>query len=107
MGLVLRLPKLGGKPGPQWTKPHELIADKAYDDDALRTLLRWMKIQPGIPRRGEKSLGLGCKRWPIERTFAWLRQFGRLRYRLDRRSAIYETCVTISLALICWRKLIN
>lgn len=38
----------------------------------------------------EPSVGLGRRRWVVERTFAWLNQFPRLRVRYDRRADIHE-----------------
>jgi transposase len=41
----------------------------------------------------------------VERTFAWLNQFGRLRVRYDKRPDIHEAFVSLGCALICWHAL--
>ena len=49
--------------------------------------------------------GLGRFRWVVERTFAWLNQFRRLRVRYDRRADIHEAFLSLGCALICWHAL--
>jgi hypothetical protein len=39
--------------------------------------------------------------WVVERTFAWLNQFRRLRVRYDKRADIHRA-VSLGCALICW-----
>ena len=41
----------------------------------------------------------------VERTFAWLSQFRRLRVRYDKRADIHEAFLSLGCALICWRSL--
>jgi hypothetical protein len=41
----------------------------------------------------------------VERTFAWLSQFRRLRVRYDKRADIHEAFLSIGCALICWQSL--
>jgi transposase len=41
----------------------------------------------------------------VERTFAWLSQFRRLRVRYDKRSDIHEAFLSLGCALICWQSL--
>jgi transposase len=38
----------------------------------------------------------------VERTFAWLNQFRRLRVRYEKRVDIHEAFLSLC-ALICWR----
>jgi len=38
----------------------------------------------------------------VERTFAWLNQFRRLRIRYEKRADIHETFLLLVCALICW-----
>ena len=51
--------------------------------------------------------GLGRWRWVVERTFAWLNQFRRLRVRYDKRADIHEAFLSLGCALICWQFLRN
>ena len=48
---------------------------------------------------------LGRWRWVVERTFAWLNQFRRLRVRYDKGADIHEAFLSLGCALICWRSL--
>jgi transposase len=41
----------------------------------------------------------------VERTFAWLSQFRRLRVRYDKRADIHQAFVSLVCALICWQSL--
>jgi len=41
----------------------------------------------------------------VERTFAWLNQFRRLRIRYDKRADIHEAFLSLGCALICWQSL--
>ena len=49
------------------------------------------------------AAGLDRWRWVVERTFAWLNQFRRLRVRYEKRADIHEAF--LSCALICWQRL--
>src|SRR6266478_5912664 len=57
--LVVEIPAVAGKRGRPKQKPATLMADKAFDDQALRGLLRWLGIQPYIPKRRTDERGLG------------------------------------------------
>lgn len=51
--------------------------------------LRRPGIKARIARRGvDNSQRLGHHRWVVERTFAWLNRFRRLRVRYERRDDI-------------------
>jgi hypothetical protein len=39
----------------------------------------------------------------VERPFAWLNQFRRVRY--DKRADIHEAFLSLACALLCWRSL--
>ncbi len=56
-------------------------------------------------RRTKHGSGLGRWRWVVERTFAWLNQFRRLRVRYDKRPDIHEAFLSLGCALICWQSL--
>ncbi len=44
-----------------------------------------------------------CPQSGVERTFAWLNQFRRLRVRYEKRADIHEAFLSLGCALICWR----
>jgi transposase len=53
-------------------------------------------------RNTEHRSGLGRWRWVVERTFAWLNQFRRLRIRYEKRADIHEAFLSLGSVLICW-----
>ena len=105
--LVVNIPAVSGKPGRPKQKPETAVADKAFDCEPLRELLRWLGIQPLIPKRGDKERGLGKLRWFIERTISWLHQFRRLRIRWERSPDIHQALLSFAAAIICYRLWIN
>ena len=101
--LVVRIPNVAGKAGSRKWKPHELMADKAFDCQALRDILRWLGIKPILPRRGNHEHGLGKWRWFVERTISWLHQFRRLRIRWDRKPEVHQAFLSLAATIICYR----
>jgi transposase len=101
--LVVDMPAVGGKPGRPKRKPAKLLADKGFNSQPLRDILKWLGIEPLLPKRGEKECGLGAQRWFVERTISWLHQFRRLRIRWDRRPEIHQAFLSLAAAIICYR----
>jgi transposase len=102
--LVEGLPDLSGAEADQPTQPEALYADRAYDSEPHREELRDRGIDPKIPkRRTEHGSGLGVYRWVVERTNAWLHNFGKLRLRTDPDGAIHKALVALGSALICMK----
>ena len=101
--LVLEFPRVGGKPGRPKEMPDEAFADRGYDSDDTRHVLRWLGIEPRIARRGtEHGSGLGKVRWVVERTISWLKGLRRMRVRYDRLRVIQEAWNTLAAAAICY-----
>jgi transposase len=66
-------------------RPDCVLGDRGYDAEAIRQGLRDRRIIPFLARRNtEHASGLGRWRWVVERTFAWLNQFRRLRVRYEQ-----------------------
>ena len=87
-------------------RPDKLHADKAYDIRRCRQALSRRHIKVRIARKGIDSKDrLGRHRWVVERTFAWLNQFRRLRIRDERRADIHHAFLTLGCALICFKAL--
>jgi len=87
-------------------RPDKLHGDKAYDAAGHRRALRARHILPRIARKGvEASQRLGRHRWKVERTFAWLSRFRRLRVRDERRADLHQAFLDLGCALICWKLL--
>jgi transposase len=105
--LVVEIPAVAGKRGRPKQKPETIVADKAFDDQWLRALLRWLGIEPLIPRRGESEAGLGKTRWFIERTLSWFHQFRRLRTRWERKTEYHQAFLSLAASIVCYRLWIN
>jgi transposase len=83
-----------------------VLGDRGYDAASIRSGLRTRHILPLLAmRRTKNGSGLGRWRWVVERTFAWLNQFRRLRVRYDKRADIHEAFLSLGCALICWQSL--
>jgi transposase len=105
--LLDAVPPIRGVVGKPRRRPRRLYADRGYDHDKYRRLVRARGITPLIARRGvEHGSGLGKIRWPVERTFAWLKGFCRLRIRTERRADIHQAILSLVCSIICLRKLI-
>jgi transposase len=105
--VLVTMPPVGGKPGPDRRLPDRIQGDRGYDSGPLRVLLRWLGVTPVLAERyTEHGSGLGEDRWPVERTISWLHSFGRLRRRLDRRADIQEAFLRFGCALVCLGSLI-
>ena len=102
--LVLDFPRVRGKPGRPKELPDELYADRGYDGEATRWLLRWLGIEPKIARRKTPhGSGLGKVRWVVERTASWLKGLRRMRVRYDRLGVIMEAWATLAASVVCFR----
>ncbi|EDY65412.2 transposase [Streptomyces pristinaespiralis ATCC 25486] len=89
--LLDAIPSIRGLRGRPRRKPRRLCADRGYDFDKSRRLLWKRGIKPLIARRGiAHGSGLGKVRWVVERAFAWLHQFKRLRIRYERRADLHQ-----------------
>ena len=100
------------------TRVKTLNADKGYDSQNLRRAIRKRAIHPNIPSRHFKHrLLLGRKprvdkeafkqRPLIERTFAWLKSFKKLKLRTDRTKRMFERFVLLGCILICLRRILQ
>jgi transposase len=104
--VVMDYPKVGGTPGRPKELPDELYADRGYDSEGTRALLRWLGIEPHIARRRTPNgSGPGKVRWVVERTISWLKGLRRLRVRYDRLGVIVDAWTTLAASVICFRML--
>jgi transposase len=106
LSLVDAIPPLqGGREHPR-RRPDCVLGDRGYDAEAIRQGLRACRILPLLAKRNtEHGSGLGRWRWVVERTFAWLNQFRRLRVRYEKRADIHEAFLALACALLCWNVL--
>ena len=96
-------------------QPQRLIGDKAYDSDGLDDRLRRRRqielIAPHRMLRNRKRpvtqdgrpLRRYCRRWKIERLFAWLHHFRRVVTRWDYYPEIYLGFVHLACIVILLR----
>ncbi|MDE3179802.1 MAG: IS5 family transposase [Acidobacteriota bacterium] len=104
LALVDAIPPLQGARGRPRRRPDSVVGGRGYDSEAIRSGLRTRGILPLLAmRRTKHGSGLGTWRWVVERTFAWLNQFRRLRVRYDKRAYIHEAFLSLGCALVCWQ----
>ena len=110
---TISVPQKRGKPK---SRPRQLIADKGYDSREFRQSLHARGIRPCVPpKRRPKNWkphqGRPVKeytkeyrrRWPVERTFAWLGHQRCLLVRHEHKAANFHafyTLACIRLALV-------
>lgn len=106
--------------------PVELWADRGYDGAELRRQLRLRGIEPMISERRERGSPappgtptvrranrlrprprdpLARKRWPVERTNSWLRNWRRVATRWERRPEHWLAVIQVAAALTIYRTL--
>ena len=80
-----------------------VFADKGYDAEHHRELCRAFGGAPHIHKRGRpRGPGLGQRRWPVERSNAWVLENKRLALRHDRlgffiQSLLQSACIFLFL----------
>jgi transposase len=107
---TVRVPQRRGRPR---TRPKELVADRAYDSQAIRQRLRRRGIKPTIPpverrqrrrpKRGRpiKTGPSARQRWKVERCFGWMDNCRRLVMRYERAVEHYHAFCVIAVTLWC------
>ncbi|MEU7052554.1 IS5 family transposase [Streptomyces eurythermus] len=104
--LLDAIPPVRGRISRPRRRPDSLFVDRGYDHDIYRDQVGACGIVPAIARRGTRhGTGLGTYRWVIERSFAWLHGFRRLRIRWERRADIHEAFPKLACCLITHRHL--
>jgi transposase len=78
-----------------------VFAGKGYDAEANRALCRRFGAEPHVHKRGRPhGSGLGQRRWPVERSNAWVLENKRLALRYDRlgfsvQSLLQTACILL------------
>jgi transposase len=104
--LLQAVPPIRGKRGRPPRRPDVVYADRGYDHDKYRRLVRELGVRPEIARRGtEHGSGLAAFRWVAEAALTLLHWFRRLRIRWEIRDDIHQAFLTLGCAIICWRRL--
>ena len=100
------IPAIRMPTGRRRRRPAKVHGDKAYDHRRCRAYLRRRGIRPRIARRMiESSTRLGCYRWTIERTGAWMGGWRRLRIRYERDSERFYALAMLACSGICFNTL--
>ncbi|SEL27984.1 Transposase DDE domain-containing protein [Streptacidiphilus jiangxiensis] len=102
--LLAAVPPVRGKRDRPRRRPDAAFADSGYDHDKYRRLALGIRLVIGR-RKTEHGSGLGVHRWVVERAFAHLHHFRRLRIRWEIRDDIHEALLSPGCSLICWRRL--
>jgi transposase len=69
-----------------------VFADKGYDAGHHRDLCRQFGAEPRLHKRGRpRGSGLGKRRWPVERSLAWVLDNRRLALRYDRLGFVIQS----------------
>ncbi|WP_165396233.1 IS5 family transposase [Streptomyces sp. F001] len=103
--LLQAIPPVRGRRGRPRHRPRRLYADRGYDHDSHRRLVRALGITPHIARRGQPhGSGLGVHRWVAERALAWLHGFRHLRIRWERRDDIHDGFLQLATCIILYRR---
>jgi transposase len=93
--------------------PENLVGDNAYDSDNLDAELRQYGIELIAPHRSNRKnktqdgrrLRRYCRRWKIERLFAWLQNFRRIVVRYERYASNFLGMLHLGCCLILMRHL--
>ena len=88
--------------------PQRLIGDKAYDSDALRAdlategieLITRQRSNRNVRTQDGRPLRRYCRRWKIERLFAWLHNFRRVVIRWEFYPENFLGMVQLACAVI-------
>jgi transposase len=81
--------------------------DAGYDYRPCRAELAERGLHERISRRGKPAPVQVGKRWVVERTNAWLNDFGRLRRCTERRKPCVEAYLALATAIVTLRALLR
>ena len=95
--------------------PRRLIGDRAYDSDRLDERLAKRDIELIAPHRSTRrnktqdgrQLRRYCRRWKIERLFAWLQNFRRIVTRYERHAENFLAFVQLGCIIILSRQFVG
>ena len=105
-----------GRPGRPRCRMPRVLADAAYDSDPHRRRLRAHGTELIAPHRSNRVRPATLdgrtarrlkRRWPIERTNAWLQTFRRVQTRFDHSLVSYAGFVHLACAMITLNRLLK
>ncbi|MFE6666459.1 IS5 family transposase [Streptomyces sp. NPDC057697] len=103
------IPAIRGLRGRPRRSPRRRYADRGYDFDKFRQVpssaVEARHQADDRPARRGARLRAGQGAWVVERAFAWLHQFKRLRIRYERRADLHQGLLELACSFICLRRL--
>ena len=81
--------------------------DAGYDYRPCRGALAERGLHGRISQRGRPAAAQVGRRWVIERTHAWLNDYGRLRRCTERRPCCVEAYLALAAAIVTLRALLR
>jgi putative transposase len=97
------------QPRPKRHRKHHLCADKAYDSEPLRRIVRGRHYIPHIKSRGEeivehrRNARAKPRRWVNERTQSWFNRFRRILIRWEKKAENFLAELQFVAAWIAFR----
>ncbi|WP_144994322.1 transposase [Polystyrenella longa] len=98
-----------------YREPERLLYDKIADSDPLRhRLFRWRGIELVTPHKKNRkkkptqdgrSFRRYRKRWRVERTISWLKNFRRLVVRYDYYAHLYHSFVQLACLIFILKRI--
>jgi transposase len=83
-----------------------VFADKGYDAERHREPCRRFGAEPDIHKRGQPhGSGSGKRRWPVERSSAWVPENRRLALRYDRLGFVIQSLLQAACIFLVARRL--
>ncbi|MET7420891.1 IS5 family transposase [Dactylosporangium sp. NPDC005555] len=89
--------------------PEQITAhlDRGYDSKRSRDLLNELGFNADIARKGMPAPIQAGKRWVVERTNAWMNDFGKIRRCTDHNAKIIDFYLYLAAAIVTIRQLIQ
>ena len=97
------------RPKPTPRKKQHFCADKGYDSDEVRQLVKHWGYTAHIKSRGEEATErkhipkYRARRWVCERTHSWFNRFRRLLIRWEKKAENYIALLHFACAWVTFR----
>jgi hypothetical protein len=90
-----------------WTAATTISLDRGYDYQAVRDDLAARGLHARIAERGKPAPIQGGHRWVIERTHAWMNNYGKLIRCTERHKPVVEFYLALASAIVTLGRLIR
>jgi len=101
---------VGIRPESTLEQPQHLCADKAFDSEQARTVMKGKGYTPHVRSRGEEKRdkasipGYRARRWVVEACHSWLNRFRKILVRFEKTDRAYLALLHLACAIISWQK---